>query len=724
MKLHPGRFFLFIYFIFYFSLLSSAVEPQKWELKRFEDFLRGQLRSLRLSADGWLSLSLKTEIATGPNEEFYLSAAIAADGTLYLGTGHSGRIYRIRQGQSELYFQSAEMDVTSLALDAKGILYAGTSPSGKIYRITGIGHGEVIFDPEEKYIWDLLVTEKGTILAAVGERGGLYEISPLGEGKLLFRAEETHILCLHRLSSGEIYAGSGSLGRLYLIKPGGKVTLLFDSGYEEIKDLVVDDLGYVYLAACGTPSKGKKEETPKPTIKTGSTSEVTITVMATEESRTSLSPLGAEGREPGAIFRVASDGLARKIWSSVDEMVYSLFYHPIDKKIYFGTGHRGRIYCLEKETEASLIFEGQFEQVYSLLPAAHRFLFLGNNPATLGFISREPALEGEFLSPVVEAPNLATWGRLEWLAELPSGTSLIFQSRSGNSLPPGATWSDWSPVYGKSGEMILSPKGKYLQLRVLFRSSSGHISPILQRITLFYLPSNLPPTISRIEILEPNEVFLKPPEQEEIIWGLESRSRSEKGSQEESRLSTLAARKVERKGYQTFRWEASDENGDSLIYSIYIKKEGEKEWQLLAENWKENILVIERETFPEGLYELKVVASDAPSNPPSMELKTEKISLPFVIDNSAPQIRNVTASEVNNQLSLTFDAEDTFSAIKKAEILIRPGYWQVIFPVDGLCDSKKESFNLKIALTPKYERLVIIRVEDRAGNRAVFWQKF
>lgn len=721
MRLSLGRLFLFISFIFYFSLFSSAVEPQKWELKRFEDFLRGQLQSLRLSADGWLSLSLKTEIAPGPNEEFYLSAAMAADGTLYLGTGHSGRIYRIRRGQSELYFQASEMDVTCLALDAKGTLYAGTSPAGKIYRITGIGQGDSFFDPEEKYIWDLLVTEKGTLLAAVGERGGLYEISPLGEGKLLFRAEETHILCLHRLSSGEIYAGSGSLGRLYSLKPGGKVSLLFDSGYEEIKDLVVDDSGYIYLAACGTPSKGKREEPPKPAIKSSSTSDVTITVIAAEESRSSLA---SEGREPGAIFRVASDGLARKVWSSADEMVYSLFFNPADKKIYFGTGHKGRIYCLEKETEVSLIFEGKFEQVYSLLPAANRLLFLGNNPATLGFLSREPALEGEYLSPVVESPTLATWGRLEWLAELPTGTTLIFQSRSGNSLPPGATWSDWSPAYGKSGELILSPKGRYLQLRVLFRSTAGHASPILQRITLFYLPANLPPTIGRIEIFEPNEVLLKPPEQEEIIWGLERRSRGEKGSQEESRLSSLAARKVERKGYQTFRWEASDENGDSLIFSIYLRKEGEKEWQLLADNWPENLLVIERETFPEGLYELKVVASDAPSNPPSMELKTEKISLPFVIDNSAPLIKNVIASEKNNQLSLSFEVEDAFSAIKKAEILIRPGYWQVVFPVDGLCDSKKESFDFKISLMPGSERLAILRVEDRAGNRAVFWQKF
>ncbi|MCX7973266.1 MAG: WD40 repeat domain-containing protein [Candidatus Aminicenantes bacterium] len=712
-----------IFFVFWIYGFLPAVEPQKWELKRFEDFLRGQLQSLRLSADGWLSLSLKADIISGPNEEFYLAAVMASDGTLYIGTGHNGRIYRLRNGKSELYFQSSEMDVTCLALDAKGVLYAGTSPAGKIYRITGVGQGETFFDPEEKYIWDLVLTEKGTLLAAVGERGGLYEISPLGEGKLIFRPEETHLLCLERLASGEIYAGSGSLGRLYLIKPGGKVSLLFDSGYEEIKDLVADNSGFIYIAASGTP-KVKREEAGKPTIKSSSTSDFSVTVVASEENRPSLSLVSSEGREPGAVFLVKADGVARKLWSSSEEMVYSLLFNPIDKKIYFGTGNKGRIYCLEGEVEASLIYEGKFEQVYALQLATNRILFLGNNPCSLGFLSREQALEGEFLSSIIEAPTVATWGKLEWLAQMPPGTALVFQSRSGNSLPPGATWSEWSPPYQKSGETILSPKGKYLQLRVLFRSPAGNVSPTLQRVTLFFLPANLPPLISRLEILEPNEVFLKPPEQDEIIWGLESKRKTEKSGPEEGRLTTLAARKVIRKGYQTFRWEANDDNGDSLIYSIYLRREGEKEWHLLADDWMETVLVIETETFPEGRYELKVVASDRPSNPPLMELKTEKISLPFVIDNSAPQIKNVTATEKNNQLELSFEVEDSFSAIKKAEILIRPGLWQVVFPIDGLCDSPKENFQLKLILKPGSERLAIIRVEDRAGNRAVFWQKF
>jgi len=72
-------------------------------------------------------------------------------------------------------------------------------------------------------------------------------------------------------------------------------------------------------------------------------------------------------------------------------------------------------------------------------------------------------------------------------------------------------------------------------------------------------------------ILPPNEVYIKPPDQEEIIWGLEdiSPAKEEKKGEEKS---FYAPKKAERKGYQTVTWEATDENQDDLSYSLYIMK--------------------------------------------------------------------------------------------------------------------------------------------------------
>ncbi len=701
---------------------ARGVGPQKWELRQFEDFLRGKLQAIKLSSDGLLSLGWKTEKVSGPDEEFYLSLAVAADGTIYLGTGHNGRVYRLRAGKAELYYQTPEMDVTALALDAKGVLYAGTSPAGKIYRITGAAQGDVFFNPEEKYIWDLCFTEKGNLLAAVGERGGLYEITPLGEGKLVFKTEETHVLCLSRLSSGELYIGTGSPGCVYYLKPAGKPTLLFETGYEEVKSLAVDSGGLAYAAASGTLRKPRPTEAVSPAVKAVAATEVTITVKAESPERPATA--AAEGREPGAIFQVGPGGVAKKIWSSPEEMAYSVAFRPEEKKIYFGTGNKGRVYAVEAEDKISLVYEEKFEQVYELAGEAGKLFFLGNNPATLGSFLREQSLEGEYLSQVLETPTVSAWGRLEWLAEVPAGCSLLFQSRSGNSSQPNDTWSDWSPPYLRSGEPVLSPKARYLQLRALFKSQTGNTSPTLQRITLFYLPTNLAPRIAKLEVFPPNEVFIKPPEQEEAIWGLKSDRLKDSASKEEGRVASLIARKTVRKGYRTFRWEATDENGDELVFEAWLRREGEKEWRLLVDKWIEPIYVLDVTTFPDGVYELKIVAADSPSNPADQELKAEKISQPFLIDNTPPVVKNVSLQRKAETIELGFEAEDSAAAIAKAEVLVRPDPWRLVFPVDGIADSPRETFQVKLPLKPQADRTIVIRVEDSHGNAAVVWQKY
>ncbi len=104
-----------------------AVVPQKWELRSREDYLRGKFDGVSVSYDGTLALAPKEQKIAAPQEEFYLSAVVTADGATFLGTGHGGKVYRIdKDGKAELWFQAPEMDVTALVQDRKGALYAAT----------------------------------------------------------------------------------------------------------------------------------------------------------------------------------------------------------------------------------------------------------------------------------------------------------------------------------------------------------------------------------------------------------------------------------------------------------------------------------------------------------------------------------------------------------------------------------------------------------------------
>ena len=708
---------VFVTLVFLVQALQGVV-PQKWEVRSKDDFLKGKFDGISVSYDGILSLSPKEEKISGPEEEFYLSLLITPDGVLYLGTGHGGKIYRIRKGgEPELYFQVPEMGIYCLARDRKGDLYAGTSPNGKIWKITDKGKGNIFFNPREKYIWDLLFVDRGVLLAAVGENGGIYEINKEGEGKLILKAEENHILCLKRDTNGDLFAGSGGKGLLYRISKAKRASILFESPHEEIKSIAFDKEGNIYAAASGAVIKPKQEETPVSLIR-----EAAVTVSPSTRGTKEVPSLVR--KQPSALYKIDKQGIAKRLWHSSEELIYSLLWNEREGKLIFGTGDKGRIYSVDKDEKISLVVQKKSELVYFLLPYDSKIYFLSNNPSDLSIFYPDQRYSGEYLSRVMDTGTISSWGRIEWEATIPSGCTLQFQTRSGNSSNPNKTWSNWSPPYQKKqGEQALNPRARYVQFKVMFKTQSGKRSPLLQKVSLFYLQANVAPVFKKIEVLPPNEIYLKPPEQEEIIWGADV-SISERAVSKDKEKSLFIAKKTERKGYQTIIWEAADENGDALLFSCYIKGEDESQWKVLNEKWTDAIYAFDTLSFPDGIYFLKLVVSDIPSNPVGTELKSDKTSGPFIIDNSLPTIKNFKAEKEKNKLKVTFSVEDSLSYIKEVRYLIRPDEWQSIFPLDGICDSKWENFSLTLTLPLRFDNLLTVKVKDRHGNIGVYKYTF
>ena len=700
----------------------QAVVPQKWELRTREDYLRGKFDGISVSYDGMLALAPKEEKIAAPQEEFYLSVLAMPDGATFIGTGHGGKVYRIgKDGKSEVWFQAPEMDVTCLALDRKGVLYASTSPNGRIYKITGSGKGEEFFNPAEKYIWDLLFLDSGELWAAVGENGGIYRISPLGEGRMFFKAAENHILCLEKTAREDVIAGSGGNGLVYKITPEGRASVLFETPYEEVRSLAMDREGLIYAAASGTPTRSRQDAGPAAPVRLDA--EVSITVSASGGDGRTASAAASGAKDGGALYRLTGDGVAKRLWSSDDEMIYTLLWREDEKKVLFGTGGKGRIYSVDKEERVALLLQQSSEQVYQLAPLDSKVYVLSNNPCYFGLLLTEQRFAGEYTGPVLDARTLASWGRIVWDAAVAAGASVQFQSRSGNTSEPNAMWSDWSPPYGKTEEQILSPRARFLQVKALLRVQTGRASPVLDRVTVFYLQSNIAPSVARPEFLRPNEVYLKLPDPDDVILGVERNFPEAAAKKDELRIG-MPTRKAERKGFQTVTWDAADENGDTLCYGLAMKKDGESEWRVLEEGLTETIYAFDTLSFPDGTYLLKLTASDAPSNPLGLELKSERTSPPFVIDNSLPAVKNFTAARNGAALDISFQAEDAYSYIEEAKVLVRPGEWRVVFPVDGIADSRSESFKFSVKLPPGAENQVTVRVRDSYGNVGVFRQNF
>jgi hypothetical protein len=66
----------------------------------------------------------------------------------------------------------------------------------------------------------------------------------------------------------------------------------------------------------------------------------------------------------------------------------------------------------------------------------------------------------------------------------------------------------------------------------------------------------------------------------------------------------------------------------------------------------------------------------------------------------------------------------SYSYIEEVKVLVKPDDWQLVFPVDGLCDSTVENFKFSLNLKPGSDNLMIVRVKDSFGNIGVYQYNF
>ena len=62
----------------------------------------------------------------------------------------------------------------------------------------------------------------------------------------------------------------------------------------------------------------------------------------------------------------------------------------------------------------------------------------------------------------------------------------------------------------------------------------------------------------------------------------------------------------------TVRWAAHDDDGDDLIYSLFLRGDGETVWRPLKDKINDKAYSFDATLIPDGGYRIKVVASDAP----------------------------------------------------------------------------------------------------------------
>ncbi len=714
--------------------LGWAGETKYWSLGDYADFEKGHLKKVSLVSDGRVRLAPRFEEVFDSASVYLWALAEDLKGNLYAGGGGPGgpgaRLYMIPpDGKGKTLASWEDLEVHSLAVGPGDQLFAATSPDGKVYKVLPGGKTEVYYDPRAKYIWAMVFDRRGNLYVATGDRGDIHRVTAQGKGEVFFQTGETHARALAVDAQDNLLVGTEPGGLVVRVSPKGEGFVLYQAARREITAVAVAADGSVYAAGVGAkgalpaappvppvpvtpaPQPGAAAVAPPGTAQPRQVPPVTAPIPSL------ATPAVSGGSE---VYRIGADGFPRKVWSHAQHIAYSIALDAEGRPV-IGTGNKGLIVRLESDLIYTELLSASPTQVTCLLAGRGGRLYAATgNVGKLFRVGPGLEPEGTIESEVFDAGLFSSWGRLTFRGSA-AGGQIALETRSGNLERPQKDWSAWAPAATvPEGGRVTSPPARFIQWRATLKASADARSPELEAVDVAYLAKNVAPVISLVEITPANYRF---PAQTLTLTPSSTLSLPALGKPAPKVTPSLssdsaASSMQSAKGFLGARWAAADDNQDGLLFSVYIRGVNETTWKLLKDQLKDKHLSWDSTAFPDGEYRLRIVATDAPSNPPAQALPAELVSEPFEIDNTPPAITGLAAAPAGGKLEVRWKAADALSVIEKAEYSVNGGEWTVVEPTTRLSDSREHDYLLVLEQVPG-ERAIAVRVTDAADNQAV-----
>jgi len=716
------------------GLLCSAAfgaTTTTWEMNGYSDFLKGKSSGLSITSEGRLVLAPVVDTVYTSDQPEIWSIARATNGTLYLGTGDRGRLYSLdAQGRSTLVWTANEPEIFAVAVDARGVVYAGTSPNGKVYRIES-GRATEYFSPESAYIWGLAVAANGDLFVATGDQGKIFRVTAAGRGEVYYDTGQAHVTALAMDAQGRLLAGTEPNGILYRITAPQQAFVLYDASLPEIRSIVPAADGSIYVGALGGGvsrlATAAYTAATNATTQTGARVETSITVTAQQagqvkppqpaaanQPQTTTQAAAATPAPPvdylaerSALYRIRPDNTVETLWSSNEENIYDVALEGAS--LMFLTDAQGRIYRLGDSRKVTLVTQTNEGDATRLLATPTGTLAATGHAGRVLKIGGSTTATGWFESPVHDAGTVARWGRISWVGE---SRGVAFKTRSGNTARPDATWSEWSSEIANADRAaIQSPNARYIQWRAEFsRSGSG---PDLANVTISFLPQNTPPVVRSVTVSAVASTGAAASTANRADFSVTVSASGQVSMPVGTPSQTFARAAGQR---MQISWQADDSDGDRLLFALDFRGDGETQWKLLRAEMTDNSYTIDGDVLADGRYQFRVTASDRLANPLEQAREADLVSAPVLIDNTPPVVTADAGRRNGARFEVNVDAEDKGSVLRRCEYSIDAGPWTPVEAADGVTDSAKERFELRLENLAAGEHLITVRVFDAAGN--------
>jgi WD40 repeat protein len=720
-------------------LHPHAVQAQGtrlWAQSRYEEFEKGQPESVAISSQGYLEAGPSLHSVFLTPSTYIWAVASDSQGNAYVSTGAPATVLKVTPGgTSTKLFSTKDLTVQTVRVGPDGSVYAATVPGGKVYRIKP-GQSDldettatVVFDaagvhntgsakPDQAhYIWDLAFDNQGVLYVATGGPAAIYRVDVSAEkphAEVYFESDEQHIRCILFEPNGNLIAGSDGGGLVYRISKDRKGLVIYNAPKREVTALAESADGRLYVASVGEKTKSTLPPLPVQGVAVATATITIITPGSVQASNSNgLIPDGSQ------IDELSPQGAPRKLWATREDVVYAL--HSTPQGLLVATGNRGKIYRVQESGSYSDLARAATGQATSFAPAPDGFYVGTSNTGRLYKLGAQPSAQGNYLSDVFDSGVFSQFGRVEV-----TGNATLYV-RSGNVENPERNWSEWRKT---SGDPSAAPAARFIQWKAVLAPGNQ-----VSAVGINYLPVNIAPVVDEIAV-EPGARATQSTAQsgqpQQITINFSS---SQGGLSYAQDPATGPLPAVRDRSAVTVRWAAHDDNGDDMVFDVYVRGDGEQNWRLLRSRITERFYSFDSIRIPDGGYRIRVVASDAPAHMLGDALTGERESDHFIVDTTPPVVNQIKGSVQSGVLHATFTATDATSPIARAEYSLDASRWQLVEPVGKLSDSLTEQYELAVPLsalaanapqdepngtpppvTNTQEHILTVRVYDRYEN--------
>ena len=713
-----------------------------------------QGKLLRLDPNGQVSVLYESE-----DVQYVWSIVVGPAGRIYLATGAKGQVVTLdADGQNgRVVYKATEKNILSLALDEQGILYAGADEKGLIYRIDpGTDQARIVYDSTHSEISGLVFDEAGNLYASTADadaaKPGAKLILSDGETS---RPETDETSADEPNETGEAAAEEPADQPE---KPADETAAPPEQESPEQADQDSTDADAADEQKQEEGDNGDEEPaSPDDALSQGETGqepasagrcagESAAPAAASEKSDSAgesavgdeagdSTPQGAPGEparsvRPARQFRPAAtqvggqgvvnpagppkggpgpgkpggSGQPNEVYKITPQgYVTSIFNKPViilalayggNGQLLLATGNDGQLLRLDVERQEGVVLhdDSQSAQVTALCTGPDGVILAGlANPGGVLVISDRYAAQGFYESPVIDAKQITRWGKIALAADVAAQTSLDMSTRSGNTQEPkSGPWQEWTPWLAATDEAtIRSATGRFLQYRLRLASTNSEVTPTVTEVKIAYMIPNLAPEIANVKVAAPQP---SPP--------------NKRNQATSPQVKTLAV-----------TWQAADANNDKLTFSVFCRLERGGPWIKLAEDLDKPLWAWDTLTVADGRYELRILASDEPSNPLADAQSATRVSAAVVVDNTAPQVDEVACRVEGRTVHVSGRLNDELSVIQTvAYCLDSDEEWRNVSAADGIYDSRSEAFAFDVTADASGQHLLALRFDDASGN--------